>query len=249
MTTFDVIGGVELTAGAAIVVAALSIVLGHDVRARLKLAAGLSAWFALVVVLAATRVLDYEHGIGTPGVGLAVVAPIVLMWIGLMRVPALRAALNEAPLWVLAGVNAGRILGVSFLILYSAGQLPAPFAPLAGWGDIIVGLTAVPVAWMASQKLTGWRPVLLAWNTLGLADFINAVTLAALSSPGPLRQIFGRPDASLMSTLPWLLIPGFLVPLLAITHLAIFYRLFRSTASKHVVDASPGSCGYSVRGV
>jgi hypothetical protein len=28
-----------------------------------------------------------------------------------------------------------------------------------------------------------------------------------------------------MSSLPWLLIPGFLVPLLALTHLAIFSRL------------------------
>jgi hypothetical protein len=28
-----------------------------------------------------------------------------------------------------------------------------------------------------------------------------------------------------MTTLPWLLIPGFLVPLLAVTHLAVFYRL------------------------
>ena len=31
----------------------------------------------------------------------------------------------------------------------------------------------------------------------------------------------------LMATLPWLLIPGFLVPLLATTHLVIFYRVLR----------------------
>jgi hypothetical protein len=32
-----------------------------------------------------------------------------------------------------------RTLGVTFLLLYSAGHLPAPFAPAAGWGDIAIG--------------------------------------------------------------------------------------------------------------
>jgi hypothetical protein len=36
-----------------------------------------------------------------------------------------------------------------------------------------------------------------------------------------------------MTTLPWLLIPGFLVPLLASTHLAVFYRLNTADASEH----------------
>jgi hypothetical protein len=32
-----------------------------------------------------------------------------------------------------------------------------------------------------------------------------------------------------MTSLPWLLIPGFLVPSLFFTHLVIFYRLFAKT--------------------
>jgi hypothetical protein len=105
------------------------------------------------------------------------------------------------------------------------GRLPAPFAPAAGWGDIAVGLTALPVAWLVRHRAAGWRGALLAWNVVGLLDLATAVTLAVLSSPGPLRLIHTAADASLMSTLPWLIIPGFLVPLLAVTHIAIFHRL------------------------
>jgi hypothetical protein len=225
MTTFDVIGAVELTMSAAVMVATLSVVMGHDTAKRLKYSAALSGWFVIVVILAVTQALGYEHGTGAPGLGLAVAVPVALMWLALMRVPSLRSALDGAPLSVLVGVHVVRILGVSFLILQASNRLPAPFAPSAGWGDIVAGVAAVPLAWLVHRQARGWRTALTAWNIFGLADLIAAVSLGVLSSPGPLRRIFAEPGTGLMSTPPWLLIPGFLVPLLGTTHLAIFYRL------------------------
>jgi hypothetical protein len=133
--------------------------------------------------------------------------------------------LDEAPLAVLVGLHVVRILGVSFLILQASKRLPAPFAPEAGWGDIIAGIASVPVAWLVYRQTSGWRIALTAWNLFGIADLIAAITLGVLSSHGPLQRIFVEPGADLMSTLPWLLIPGYLVPLMVATHLAIFYRL------------------------
>src|SRR5258706_8806787 len=139
MTTFDVIGGVELTMSAAIMVAVFSIVMGREVARRVTLAAVLSGWFVIVVVLAATRALHYEHGVGSPGLGLAVVVPVVVMWIATLRAPLLREGLERAPLAILAGVNVVRVLGGSFVILYADKRLPAPFALEAGWGGIVAG--------------------------------------------------------------------------------------------------------------
>src|SRR5437870_5518310 len=68
----DLIGSVELTASAAIVIAALSIGFSSNATTRARIAVSLSLWFVLVVILAATRALYYEHGIGAPGVGIAV---------------------------------------------------------------------------------------------------------------------------------------------------------------------------------
>jgi hypothetical protein len=242
MTMLDVLGGVELTVAAAIMVAALSVVMGNETAGRIGRAAALAGWFAVVVTLAATGALYDRHGVGAAGLGLAVALPVVLMWLALMRVPSLREGLDRAPLEVLVGVHVVRVLGVSFLVLWAGGRLPAPFAPAAGWGDIVAGLAAVPVAWLAYRKARGWRAAMIAWNLFGLADLVAAVSLGVLSSPGPLRRIFTEPGTGLMSTLPWLLIPGFLVPLLATTHLAIFYRLTsRARVTRHVRPAF-GTC-------
>jgi len=235
MTTFDVLGGVELTASAAIVISAVSLGFGLHKPARYGLATALSVWFAVVVALAATGSLGYEHGIGIGGVGLAVFVPVVALWAAMLRLPSLRAGLERVSLPSLIAVHAVRIAGISFLVLYAQGRLPAPFAPFAGWGDILAGAFAVPVALLVARRGAAWRTALWTWNVFGLADLVTAVTLGVLSSPGPLRRMFAEPGSGLMSTLPWLLIPGFLVPLLLFIHLTIFHRLMYSTA-----DSSSG---------
>jgi hypothetical protein len=231
----DLLASIEMTACAAIAIAALAIGFGEDVRARVRIAAGLAAWFVLVAILGATEALHYERGLGVPGLGLAVLLPILILGVRVFRSPPLLRALRAIPLSLLVGVNVIRVFGVMFVILYAAGRLPAPFAPVAGWGDILVGLAAAPVAWLAYRKAAGARATVLVWNTLGLLDLVAAVGLGVASSPGPLRLIFAKPGAGIMTTLPWLLIPGFLVPLLASTHLAVFYRLAggESLAGKH----------------
>lgn len=230
---FDLLASIEMTACAAVAIAVLAIGFGEGVSTRLRIAAGLGVWFMLVTLMAATEVLHYEHGLGVPGLGVAVILPIVILWVAAVRSPTLHRALRAIPLSMLIGVNVIRAFGVTFLLLYAAGRLPAPFAPVAGWGDILVGLTAVPVAWLVYKKGAAADSTVWIWNTFGLLDLIAAVGLGVVSSPGPLRLIFAEPGSGIMTTLPWLLIPGFLVPLLASTHLAVFYRLSTAAASEY----------------
>ena len=82
------------------------------------------------------------------------------------------------------------VLGVEFLLLWSAGRLTAPFAPLAGWGDIITGVTAVPVAWAVWRKAAGWRPLAVIWNLFGAADLIARSRSAICPAPGSPLQLF-----------------------------------------------------------
>ena len=227
----DLIGSIELTASAAIVIAALSSAFGSNALGRVRIAASLSAWFVVIVILAATRALYYKHGLGTPGLGLAVAFPIAILCLVVARAKSLRDAFQRVPLWLLVGMHTVRLLGISFIILYAAHRLPAPFAPVAGWGDIFVGATALPVAWLLYRRLTNARPILWSWNVIGLADLIAAVGLGATSSPGPARLIFTEPSSAMMTTLPWLLIPGFLVPLLLTVHIGIFIRLAKRNPS------------------
>ncbi len=228
----DLLSSIELTASAAIVIAALSIGFGFNAGTRIRSAAWLSVWFVLVVILAATRALYYEHGLGTPGLGLAVTLPIAILCITVACVKSLREGFHRVSLSLLVGVHTVRLLGITFIVLYGAGRLPAPFAPVAGWGDIFVGLTAPLVAWLVYQQGANARPIVRIWNMIGIVDLIAAVALGATSSPGPLRLIFAEPSSAIMTTLPWLLIPGFLVPLLMSVHIAIFVRLGDGTSGQ-----------------
>jgi hypothetical protein len=232
----DLIGSIELTASAAVVIAALSVGFGATAPARIRIVAWLTAWFVVVVVLAATRALYYEGGAGAPGLGIAVVLPIVVLCVLVARVPSLHEAFRHVPLWLLVGVHTVRLLGVSFIVLYAAHRLPAPFAPVAGWGDIFVGATAISLAWLTYRRLNNVRLIVWIWNVIGVVDLIAAVTLGVISSPGPQRLIFAEPSSAMMTALPWLLIPGFLVPLLFAVHIGIFARLVRRNAASLVTS-------------
>lgn len=222
---FDLVSAIELTASAAIAITVVALAMAGTPGRRIRLAAALAAWFGLVVALGASRVLSYDGALGVPGLGLAVMLPIVVMTALAFATAGGRRALENAPLPALIGLNVVRIAGVTFVLLHAAGRLPAPFAPAAGWGDIAVGAAAPLVAWMVARDRPGNRRVALAWNALGLLDLVDAVGLGVTSSPGPLRVFVGDPSSAIMSALPWLLIPGFLVPLLATSHIVLFARL------------------------
>jgi len=229
----DLIGAIALGIGSAIAVGALALNLGATLSQKLRIAAVLTAWLGLVIVLGATGALHSELtdplGIragATARLGMAVVLPIAAISAAVLFIRSLKERVIGMPVASLVGINIIRVLGVLFVILYSAGRLPAPFAPAAGWGDVFIGVTAIPLALAARSHEN--RALLLGWNALGLFDLINAVGLGVSAA---LNSVPGTVDTGPMTLLPWLLIPGFLVPLLAATHLAIFYKLLRRGAA------------------
>jgi hypothetical protein len=66
--------------------------------------------------------------------GVAVLVPLAVLTYAGPRAGTLREAPGAILLPVLIGVHTVRLLGVFFVLLFSAGRLPAPFAPVAGWG-------------------------------------------------------------------------------------------------------------------
>jgi hypothetical protein len=77
---------------------------------------------------------------------LAFSAVVLVGFVAWFLSPAFRHALPSVPLAALVGINAFRIGGIFFLLLFAGGRLSAPFAQSAGWGDIITGLLAIPLA-------------------------------------------------------------------------------------------------------
>jgi hypothetical protein len=222
---FDLVSTAELTASAAIVVFFISSMLSSTVRQRVLIAAALTFWFCLVLTAGATGAL--AHSIGpVPGVGVAVLIPLALLTLLVLGTARGREGVRRIPLAALVGVQGLRVLGITFVLLYWARRLPAPFAPVAGWGDVSVGLLAIPLAVLLARS-TGATPkgIVVMWNVLGVLDLVTAVALGATSAAGPLRIFHGEPGTAIMTNLPWVLIPCFLVPSFLFLHLCTFYRL------------------------
>jgi hypothetical protein len=223
--TFDLLSTIVLTASATVVVATFVALFGSSLTSRISIGAAMAFWFIGVLGLGA------RGNIATPILGAAVLIPIaVLSVVGFGRSVG-RDRLQSVPLPALIALNVTRLLGVLFVLLYAAKRLPAPFAPVAGWGDIAAGAVAFPLALWVSRRPDIARSAVLFWNSFGLADLVTAVTLGALSAPGPSRVFFDEPGSALMSSVPYILIPCFLVPSLSFVHLVVFYQTLRMPAA------------------
>ena len=225
---FDILSTAELTVSASIAVGFLSLAMAQSAAGRVTVLVALGAWFVLVLAIGATGALSPAYG-GAPALGAAVVLPIAALVWAYFALPSVRKAMAAVPPPALIGLNAIRVLGFAFVVLYAEGRLPAPFAPSAGWGDVFIGATALPLAWAVTRFGARVRPLIFLWSAVGVADLVVAVTLGSLSAPGPLQVFVGPPDSSPMTSLPWLIIPGFLVPILLFIHVVIFHRVLAKT--------------------
>ena len=237
----DAIGTILFTALAVILAVTLVPRLnGHGVT-RARAAMGLVSWFVVAAVLGAAGVFASPALPVGVAVGVAVFAPVLLAG----RLVA-RTRGHGIPLTTLVGIHSGRVLGVAFLLLYSAGRLPFTLAHSAGWGDIAIGVLAIPVMWTIQRRITGWKWITAVWNTLGMADLLVAVTLGVGSAPGSLvRFNFEAPGSGAIVAFPWVLIPAFFVPLFLLAHIAIFANL--AASERTAEDASRPVSGRPAR--
>jgi len=181
-------------------------------------------WLAAALAIGRLGWLQFA----TPPLPQLLIAALTLMVLGLFWLPTpFGAWVIAVDVRVLILIHATRIIpGVAFLILHARGQLPWAFAVPGGWGDILVGVTALAVA-AIPRPYKGWRRrAVLWWNAFGLADILLVVSTATrigMSDPESLRPLL---------QLPLSLLPTFLVPIVIATHAALFAR-FRGPRADH----------------
>lgn len=95
--------------------------------------------------------------------------------------------------------------------------------------DILSGISAPLIYFLAFRKGKPKRRLLIIWNLICLALLLNIVINAALSVPGPLqRQAFEEPNIAILYA-PFNLLPSLVVPLVFLSHLISLRLLFRKT--------------------
>lgn len=91
--------------------------------------------------------------------------------------------------------------------------------------DILAGLTAPIVWYFAFHKKPLGRRGLLVWNVFGLVSLLNIVVNALLSAPTPLQRFaFEQPNVAILH-FPFVWLPGCVVPLVLLAHLAAIRQL------------------------
>jgi hypothetical protein len=178
-----------------------------------KLTAGLIfVWFLFSLTASALHLFKTEPEQPPLPVGLAVLIPIVIVgvWSAVSR--SFRQFLLELNPRTLTIVQAWRIAGFVFLVLYAYGILPGQLALPAGWGDIAIGATAPLVALKLANP--NYRKSFILWQLLGITDLVNAVGMGVAAG---FINPHGTPTSA-MTVLPMSLIPTFAVPLFMILH-------------------------------
>lgn len=195
------------------------------VRVWLAIALPFSAWLAIVWWLAVDGA--FRPRPGAPALPIAIFLPVLIGLPLLLRSKRIGALLDAIPASWLVGLQVYRVFGGIFLVAWSRGAISGTFALPAGLGDVLVGLLALPVAYLLYAGAPAARWVAIAWNILGLVDFAIAIGIGILSAPGPLQLIIpDRPNAQL-GTFPTVMIPAFAVPSSILLHALSLRQLRR----------------------
>ena len=170
-------------------------------------------WFGLSLTLNLMGVIDAEPGRPPLALLLSVVVPPLVFGAAYWSIPTVREVALGIDLRLLTAIQAWRIVGLMFLVLYWFGMLPGAFAWPAGVGDVIVGVYAPFVVVTIARNGSSWRKHALWLNVLGLLDFVGAVGSGVLTG------------SSLMLQLPLSLIPTFAVPFWIVLHIISLLQL------------------------
>lgn len=156
-----------------------------------------------------------------------------LLTIILLFIFARKDFISRLPLKTLTILHVIRIpVEIVLLWLFQAGQIPQLMTFEGRNFDILSGLTAPIIFWLAFRGGKINRPLLIVWNFFALGLLINIVVTAILSFPFPFQQLaFDQPNRAVLY-FPFVWLPTIIVPVVLFSHLASLWNLFRNDKIK-----------------
>lgn len=102
--------------------------------------------------------------------------------------------------------------------------------------DILVGLTAPLAGYYFFSGNTSLRWGII-WNLAGLGLLSTIVVISILSAPVPIRVFWNEPANTVVAYLPFIWLPGFVVPVALALHVFSLQQL-RAKASNKKINTS-----------
>ena len=199
---------------------------GKRITTWLVVAVTFLAWQAVVWSAAAAGSFSLQPG-AIPMLPIAIILPLVIGLPVLMRSQRVAAILDATPPYWLVGLQVYRIFGSIFLLAYASGNLAGLFGLPAGTGDTLVGLLALPTAYLLYLAPRENHSRAVAWNILGILDLVIAISIGFLTAPGPFQLIAPSMPNTLLGTYPTVMTPAFMVPTSLMLHALSLRQLAR----------------------
>ena len=92
--------------------------------------------------------------------------------------------------------------------------------------DIIVGITAAMPGGLFFGRRYMRMPAIL-WNVFGILLLVNVFMIGFFSSPSPFRVFLNEPSSAFIANVPFIWIPGFIVPFALAMHLFSLKQLMK----------------------
>jgi len=162
-----------------------------------------------------------------PILPLAIFLPVIVGTPLLLLSKRVGQVLDAMPASWLIALQLYRIFGGWALTAWLHGTLPGLFALPAGLGDVLTGVFAVPAAIAVATGTVQSRRAAMLWNIFGLTDFVVAITMGMITSPGPLQLIVPTVPSIGGGIYPGVLTPAFVVPSSILLHALSLRQLLR----------------------
>lgn len=195
------------------------------VRRRVLLAGSVAlSWLALTGALATSGVL----------LRFETVPPPMFLMLAAMLLGSLAVAFSPLGSQLAKGCTLAGLVGLqSFrlpleLAMHQAAEigLMPPQMSFEGRNfDILTGILALILGLLLARGKDLPKPMLWAWNILGLGLLINVVAVALLSMPLPFRMFHNEPANVWVCHPPYVWLPAVMVSTALIGHLLLFRRL------------------------
>lgn len=183
-------------------------------------------WFALMWSAAINGVFRTA---ALPVLPFAIFLPVIVVTPMLLMSTRVGQVLDAMPATWLVALQTYRAFGSWAIAAALRGAIPAVFGLPAGIGDLLTGMLAVLAAIAVAGGTARGRKAAIAWNVVGLVDFVIAIALGLITSPGRFQLIVPSVPSIGVGAYPDVLTPAFVVPSSILLHVLSLRQLVRQS--------------------
>ena len=188
-------------------------------------AIGLLCWLGILATLSYLGVFEDFQSL-PPKIFIAITPTLVLIIVLLLSKSFFSVLERIPPSWLVYTQSYRIIVELILWIGLIGGFVPFQMTFEGFNYDIVVGITALMGGYTFFARGRFRKLEAFIWNIFGIILLFSIVIIATLSTPSPLRVFMNEPANTVIALVPFIWIPGFIVPLALALHLFSLKQIF-----------------------